>query len=229
MTAVDDLVRALAAVYGPADLELLLPYLNARAASANSTARRDVVDVVTRLGDHVATAYALTDRATDPAAGRPVRPVELNDLGARARRLADAVDAVNTRLAAADESTTRAGFRLDDAAATLLRVAGELEATATDLFRVVNRSSCPADWGVCPEHGGTLVSTGGRSWCPHHGCGRKWPYDRLGLPCQEPAAFDVRGADGNGGPMCAGHAVYARAHLPGATVTALPAQDPKEA
>lgn len=232
----DDLIRALAAVYSPAQLELMLPYFTTRAVDAANTRRRDQAELLTQLGDQFAAAYALADhRAAAPApaaAGqdRPVTPTELNDLGARARRLATAVNAVHDRLRAApDEPTRRAGFRLDDAAGEIRHAAVEVEATATDLWRVINRSECPADWGACPDHGGTLASTGGRSWCTHARCGRNWPYDRLGLPCTEPAAFDVRDAEGDGGPMCAGHATDARRRIIGVVITPLPTTPTKGA
>jgi hypothetical protein len=151
-------------------------------------------------------------------------PAELRELAARASVLADDIAAVNTRLREApDEPTRRVRFRLDDAAGFARgTVAAALEATADDLARVRGRGPCPADWGVCPEHGATLRSTGGRCWCIVEGCGRRWNHDRLGLPCTEPVAFDVRDPDGGGGPMCAGHTATARRQLIGAVVTALP-------
>ncbi|HKT03488.1 MAG TPA: hypothetical protein VJT31_28505 [Rugosimonospora sp.] len=153
-----------------------------------------------------------------------VTPAELRELAARAEQLAADVDAVQARLrAAGDESTRHSGYRLDDAAGEARRVAGELEATAGDLARIRGRGDCPCDWGVCPEHGNTLRGTGGQSWCEAPGCGRRWNYDRAGLPCTEPVEYDVRDATGAGGPMCAGHAHDARERLVGAVVTPLPA------
>ncbi|MEU2639876.1 hypothetical protein ABZ591_36140 [Micromonospora fulviviridis] len=61
----------------------------------------------------------------------------------------------------------------------------------------------------------------GKIWCQASGCGRRWRHDRAGLPCTEPVEFDVRDAEGNGGPMCAGHALDARDRLIDAVVTPL--------
>jgi hypothetical protein len=153
----------------------------------------------------------------------PVTPAELRELAARAQALAEAVDDVEARLLQAiDEPTRRAGFRLTDAAGQARRVCAELEATAGDLARIRGRGDCPCDWGVCPEHGNTLSSGGGKSWCETPGCGRRWNHDRAGLPCTEPVAYDVRDSEGHGGPMCAGHANDARERLIGAVITPLP-------
>jgi len=95
-----------------------------------------------------------------------VTPAELRELAARAQALGAEIDVVLTRLhAAADEPTQRSGFRLLDAAGWARHVGTELEATAGDLARVRGRGQCPCDWGVCPEHGNTLSSSGGRTWC----------------------------------------------------------------
>lgn len=131
---------------------------------------------------------------------------ELFTLAARAMELADDVRAAQDRLRAApDEPTRRAGFRLDDAGGELRRVHDELRATAQDLKRIGDRGTCPADWGACPDHGATLRSSGGYSWCAIPGC-RTWDYDRLGLPCSEAATQLVTGPSGPPSRMCTGHA-----------------------
>lgn len=146
---------------------------------------------------------------------RPLRPADLLTLAARAMELADDVRAAQDRLRAApEEPTRRAGFRLDDVVGYLRRHHDELRATAQDLVRVENRGSCPAEWGVCPDHGDTLRSSGGRSWCQAPGCGAAWDYDRLGLPCSETATFLVTAPEGDPGFMCRGHARRA-ASIPG--------------
>lgn len=38
--------------------------------------------------------------------------------------------------------------------------------------------ACLIPWGVWPELGNTLTTTGGRTWCRAIGCGRRWNYDR---------------------------------------------------
>lgn len=149
-------------------------------------------------------------------------PAELRELAGRAQALAAEVAALQVRLRAAeDEPTRRVGFRLDDAAAAISEAAHDVVNTAVDLARIRGRGDCPCDWGVCPEHGNTLRSSAGLCWCTAANCGRSWGYDRGGLPCTEPAAFDVRDLDDRGGPMCAGHAHDARTRLIGAKVTAL--------
>ncbi|WP_046772568.1 hypothetical protein [Jiangella alkaliphila] len=155
-----------------------------------------------------------TDRAATPA--------KLRRLVGQAEALAAEIAGVRDRFRAdPDESTRLAGFRLDDAAGTAARIAHELVATAGDLARVRGRPTCGADWGVCPVHGNTLRASGGRCWCTVLDCGRSWGYDRLGLPCSEPVAFDVRDTEGGGGPMCAGHAKDAQNRIVGAVVTPL--------
>lgn len=153
-----------------------------------------------------------------------VTPVALRELAARAEQLAAAIDAANaTLLAAADRPTQVAGFRLDHAASRAREAAKELEATAGDLARLRSQpaDTCPAEWGCCPEHGNTLTSSGGRSWCKTPGCGRRWDYDRLGLPCAEPAAYQVCGAGDDPdhwGLLCAGHTLSARTEIDGVEV-----------
>lgn len=165
--------------------------------------------------------------------GDDVTPAQLRELAALAEGLAAAVDAVQAALRLADaEPTRRVGFRLDDAAGSIRRAAADLELTAGDLARLRSRppGTCPAEWGCCPEHGATLTSSGGGSWCSAAGCGRRWSYDRLGLPCAEPVAFEVRGAgDVRWGPLCAGHTATARRQLDGVEVRPVTAGEGSEA
>lgn len=152
-----------------------------------------------------------------------VTPARLRELVSQAQALAAAVAAARDGLRTdPDEPTRRAGFRLDNAVGDVLDVADQMAATADDLARVRSRSICGADWGACPVHGDTLTFRAGTSWCKQLGCGRSWGYDRASTPCNEPTAFDVRDADGNGGPMCAGHTVGAREQLVGAVIRPLP-------
>lgn len=111
--------------------------------------------------------------------------------------------------------------QLDSAAR---RLAAAREALVRDIQAVTDRrlatdvTRCSAQWGVCPEHGNTLSSSGGRSRCRRPGCGRTWPASRASQHCDEPAAVIV--ADQAGGQLrrCAGHWADARARLVGATV-----------
>lgn len=152
-----------------------------------------------------------------------VTPASMRELAARARALGAEIDAAKAKArAAGDEPTRHATFRLDEAAGWARHVGDELDATSSDLARVRGRSDCGADWGACPEHGGTLAATGGKSWCTEDGCRRRWNYDRLGAPCNEPVEFLVRDAHGGGGPMCRGHAADAELRIIGAEVTPFP-------
>lgn len=80
---------------------------------------------------------------------------------------------------------------------------------------------CGADWGICPDHGNTLTSSGGTTRCKTPGCGLTWEYDRVNHHCNEPARWTVRDAEGGSGLMCPAHALDARTRITGATMTAL--------
>jgi len=104
----------------------------------------------------------------------------------------------------------------------LRQVAAEIQQTAEDLACIrtrdgaLSRPTCKAEWEACPEHGATLTSTRGSSTCCV--CGRSWDWDRLGLPCTEPAAFRVQDREDKDMLLCAGHAIAAREQMEGATV-----------
>jgi hypothetical protein len=150
----------------------------------------------------------------------PIIPARLRELAAKAGALAAEIETVRSELTTApDEPTRSSGFRLDNAAGEARRISTDLQETAEDLARVRGRSGCLADWGVCPTHGNTLTSSGGRSWCREPGCGRQWNYHRGGLPCDEPLAYTVTDADGRSATMCAGHALDARKRLDGTATT----------
>ncbi len=70
--------------------------------------------------------------------------------------------------------------------------------TADDLARLaaVPAGACGIGWGVCPDHGNTLTTSGGRTWCRTPGCGRTWGYDRVSTPCAEPVTHTVLDAGG---------------------------------
>lgn len=117
---------------------------------------------------------------------------------------------------------------LDDAAGVLAAarqtLAEEVRAEA-DRRLAADESRCSARWGVCPEHGNTLSSSGGRSWCRRPGCGRTWPGGRVGQHCDEPAVALVADQAGARMRLCAGHWADARVHLVGATVVRVLAAD----
>jgi hypothetical protein len=130
----------------------------------------------------------------------------------------------STRRAAAD----RALADLDDATRALVvareALAGEIRADA-DRRLAADEARCAAQWGVCPEHGNTLSSSGGRSWCRRPGCGRTWPGSRVSHHCDELAAVLVADQAGAQLRLCAGHWADARVHLVGATVVQVLATD----
>lgn len=141
----------------------------------------------------------------------PVTVADVRALAAEFEQLAERVTEVNTRLRADPEEARRqVRFRLDDVAGNSSRCANELLKTASDLARIaaVPASACPAQWGVCPDHGDTLTSSGGVSRCRTLGCSRTWNYDRAGLPCAEPATVPVTIA-GETKNFCVGHALSA--------------------
>jgi hypothetical protein len=161
-----------------------------------------------------------------PAEADPT-PSRLLAIATRAERLAAELAIVQATLRnSGDEPIRRAGWRLDDAAAEVGRVARAITATARALAfieRVRERPHCAAHWGCCPEHGATLAGSGGWCWCTAPGCGRVWKADRMDLPCDEPPAFMVVDTAGKEGLVCAGHAIAARRQLAGGRL--LPLQE----
>lgn len=82
-----------------------------------------------------------------------------------------------------------------------------LRSTAADPSR------CTVPWGVCPEHGATLKSSGGRAWCMDLACLNAWTYDRLDAACTEPATHTIQADDGDRYVVCDGHALTARTQI----------------
>uniref|UniRef100_UPI003F4919B1 hypothetical protein n=1 Tax=Streptomyces sp. CA-141956 TaxID=3240051 RepID=UPI003F4919B1 len=151
-------------------------------------------------------------------------PAELRALVAEAEVLEERILNVRARLRASDDAGDTA-FRLTDAAENLRRATEALEMTASDLARTRTARDpglCSVPWGVCPAHGNTLRSTGGRSWCTDLGCSRSWGYDRLAMTCGEPVTHTVTDAAGSSFLACRGHAMDAEKRLEGGTVTPLP-------
>lgn len=60
-------------------------------------------------------------------------------------------------------------------------------------------------WGVCPDHGATLASSGEVTQCQE--CGRSWPGDQLNQPCPEPITGTEEARHLMRTGMCAGHAL----------------------
>ncbi|GGO98273.1 hypothetical protein [Wenjunlia tyrosinilytica] len=165
-------------------------------------------------------AGSLSDEPTD-ADDREPTPADVRALIADATALQERIRDVERRLRGSEE-TRHTVFRLDDAAGRLTDVSQALEETASELARVRavrDGSVCAVPWGVCPEHGNTLVSSGGRTRCKT--CGRTWNYDRLGVPCGEPLTHKVTDAAGGSFLACKAHAMDATERLVGGTVTPL--------
>jgi hypothetical protein len=143
-------------------------------------------------------------------------------LAIRIEALADQIDALRDDiLAARDEPVRRTGFRCDTAISWLRQAGAELQQTVDQLDRVANAmkpGACAVPWGVCPEHGNTLTSAARKAWCRAPECGRTWDYDRVGLPCIEPARWAVTDMNGAHLVMCDGHALDASNRLEGARV-----------
>ncbi|NEC32212.1 hypothetical protein [Streptomyces rubrogriseus] len=159
----------------------------------------------------------------DNTDGPEPTPADIRALIAEADALQERIRNVEHRLAGSEE-TRHSVFRLSDAAGRLTDVSEALEETAGELARVRavrDGSVCAVPWGVCPEHGNTLVSTGGRTRCSQLACGRTWDYDRLGVPCGEPLTHKVTDAAGESFRACKAHAMDATERLIGGTVTPL--------
>jgi hypothetical protein len=159
------------------------------------------------------------------AGGQDVTPARMRALAGQAEALAAAIAAAHGGFRARDseDPVRRAGFRLSDAARQARAVAAGLHETAADLARIAARppGSCVIPWGVCPEHGNTLTSTGGKTWCTTPRCGRAWGHDRLAMPCAEPARWKLTDQHGAEALLCDGHALDARNRLEGAMVVPL--------
>jgi hypothetical protein len=157
-----------------------------------------------------------SSRYASAASGRAL------SLAIRIEALADEIDALHGDIRAArDEPVRRTGFRCDTALAWLRQASAELQETADQLDRVANAmkpGACAVPWGVCPEHGNSLTSAGRKAWCRVPECGRTWDYDRVGLPCIEPARWAVTDMNGARLVMCDGHALDASKRLEGARV-----------
>jgi hypothetical protein len=147
-------------------------------------------------------------------------------LAGQARELGAGIEALRRQAGAAGEPARRAASATAEIAASWVRqAAASLDEAAADLARVSAAAApgtCSIPWGACPEHGGTLSGTGGITWCRVPGCGRSWSWDRMSLPCGEPARWTVTDQHGTAALMCDGHAADARRRLEGARLAPLP-------
>jgi hypothetical protein len=115
----------------------------------------------------------------------------------RLRAAAKVLDAVvHDRAMATDVAPIRVA--ITELAARIRALVDEVER------RSVPPGSCTIGWGICPDHGATLVTRAGRSRC--RVCGHEWDYDRENGYCREPAVFLFAVA-----PVCRAHAEAAPA------------------
>jgi NAD-dependent dihydropyrimidine dehydrogenase PreA subunit len=109
---------------------------------------------------------------------------------------------------------------LDAAVETFRAVASHLQSTAGSLVRLAASEGlvCGVTWGVCPDHGLTLMNVDGEvASCHVLGCHlqQQAPAER----CPQPVAYKVVDAAGPALFTCAGHAIACRLHLDGAVIT----------
>ncbi|MBT2226273.1 hypothetical protein [Nonomuraea sp. NEAU-A123] len=139
--------------------------------------------------------------------------VEIDQLAARAAEFAREVRAARDGAA---EGERRFLGPLGDIGSWLAEVEHELGKAAATLERQARRPArpCPAEWGVCPEHGATIdIERSGHQvayGCRDRDCPRTWDYDRAAQPCTEPAAYRVTDPEGGVTELCAGHVIGLR-------------------
>ncbi|MEU4704724.1 hypothetical protein [Nonomuraea dietziae] len=139
----------------------------------------------------------------------------MRELAARAEQLAEAIEALRRQLSRGEDTLRRTGYRLDDAAGWIRQAAQDLQATASDMPRLaaLPTDACTVPWGVCPEHGNTLIASGDMTTCKSAGCRRAWGYNRDTALCAEPVTHRLIDAGEVETLVCDGHAVAARDQL----------------
>jgi hypothetical protein len=145
-------------------------------------------------------------------------PVRVDQIAVAAMALSEDLLAATQGL---PESIESRQFRrdLDEAADTFRTVAGELETTAGNLVRLAATAgqSCGVTWGICADHGLTLMNVGEVVTCHVLGCYRE--QEAVVEPCTQPVAYRVVDVAGPALLTCAGHAIACRLHLDGAVIT----------
>ena len=145
-------------------------------------------------------------------------PVRVDEIALAAMALSENLEAATRGL---PESIESRRFRrdLDDAAGTFRSVASELETTAGNLIRLAANEgqTCGVTWGICPDHGLTLMNVGEAVTCHVLGCHRE--NEGVAERCTKPVAYRVVDAAGPSLLTCAGHAIACRLHLEGAVIT----------
>ncbi|WP_433004635.1 hypothetical protein [Kribbella sp. CA-294648] len=145
-------------------------------------------------------------------------PVKVDEIAVAAMALSENLLAATRGLS---ESVAGRKLRrdLDEAADTFRAVAGELEATAGSLVRLAATEGqpCGVSWGICEDHGLTLMSVGEVVTCHVLGCHRE--QQAVVERCTQPVAYRVVDVAGPALLTCAGHAIACRVHLDGAVIT----------
>jgi len=157
-------------------------------------------------------------RANGTTLGEFNTPVRVDEIAVAAMALSENLQAATRGM---PESPQLRRFRrdLDQAASTFRSVANELEATAGSLIRLAANEgqSCGVGWGVCPEHGLTLMNVGETVTCHVLGCERE--NEGAVERCEHPVAYRVVDAAGPALFTCAGHAIACRLYLDDAVIT----------
>jgi hypothetical protein len=146
-------------------------------------------------------------------------PVRVDEIAVAAKTLSENLQAATRGMPESPE--LRALRRdLDQAASTLGTIAGVLEATAGSLIRLAANEgrSCGVGWGVCPEHGLTLMNVDGETVTSRVlGCHRE--NEGAVERCEHPVVYRVVDAAGPSLLTCAGHAIACRLYLDDAVIT----------
>jgi hypothetical protein len=157
-------------------------------------------------------------RVNGTTLGEFTTPVRVDEIAVAAMALSDNLQAATRGM---PESVELRRFRrdLDQAASTFRTIAGELEVTAGNLIRLAanQAQSCGVGWGVCPEHGLTLMNVGETVTCHVLGCHleNEGAVER----CEHPVAYRVVDAAGPALFTCAGHAIACRLYLENPVIT----------
>ncbi|MFF0342528.1 hypothetical protein [Kribbella sp. NPDC004875] len=146
-------------------------------------------------------------------------PVRVDEIAVAAMTLAEDLQAATQNM---PESVELRRFRrdLDQAATTFRDLASKLEVTAGKLVRLAANEgqACGVGWGVCPEHGLTLMNVGDTVTCHVLGCGleNEGEVER----CEHPVAYRVVDAAGPALLTCSGHAIACRLYFDNPVITA---------
>ncbi|WP_020390729.1 hypothetical protein [Kribbella catacumbae] len=145
-------------------------------------------------------------------------PVKVDEIAVAAMALSEGLLAATRGL---PESVESRQFRrdLDEAADTFRTVANELETTAGNLVRLAatEGQTCGVSWGICEDHGLTLLNVSDVVTCHVLGCHRE--QQAVVERCTQPVAYRVVDVAGPALMTCAGHAIACRLHLDGAVIT----------